>query len=280
VPKHRAQRQAEGSGRGVRFQHAMRAARAALVRDRVGATQAGQGGDVDDATERPAIRRPLPRGWLSGALVNPWFAAGTGLVIAAGLALYSPHKVLTFLPNETNPALCDSHSCSAGGKSSGSLATSAPGKPIKANRHAHSRPLDSGATIVGGSRISVHLAVIRQHKGKFVALVTLRSSRKLGSWRLAFSLPGAQIEMVLGAQWQAKGQHGGIASTLLPQGAGADGGGQGRDQGNWRGLGHWQDGSNGRVAQFLIIGTGSAASPTGCVLDGHSCHFSSQRARH
>jgi hypothetical protein len=271
MPKHRAQRPAEGSDRGVRFTHAMRAVRAAFVRNRPGGTQAGQGEDIDEFTERPGMRRPLSRGWLSGALVNPWFAAATGLVIAAGLALYSPHKVLTFLPNETNPALCDTHSCTSGGKSSGSLATSTPGIRIKADRHPHSRALDSAAAAVGGSRISVHLAVTRQHKGKFVALVTLRGKHKLGSWRLAFSLPGAKIEMVIGANWQASGQHGGTASALQQ----GDGGGQGDGQGDLRGLSHLQDRRGGRVAQFWIIGTGSAAGPADCVFNGHSCHFSS-----
>jgi hypothetical protein len=273
MPKHRAQRQADGSGRGVRLRHAMTAVRAKLVRDRPGVTQASQGGAVEEFTERPRMRRPaLSRGWLSGALVNPWFAAGTGLVIAAGLALYSPHKVLTFLPNETHPALCATHSCNLGGKSSGSVATSRPGIPIKADRHSDSRALDSRAGTVGDSRISVHLAVTRRHEGKFVAVITLRSKHKLGSWRLAFSLPGAKIEMVVGADWQANGLHGGTASPLLQQGGGgADGGAQG----NSSGLSDWQDRPNGRVVQFWVIGTGSAAGPAGCVFNGHSCHFSS-----
>jgi hypothetical protein len=278
VPKHRAQRQPEVSDRGVRFRHAMTGVTAALRGNRRGGTRAGEGEDVHQFAERPGMRRPLPRGWLSGALVNPWFAAGTGLVIAAGLALYAPHKVVAFLPNETNPALCASHSCNSGGNASGSLATSRPGMPIKPGGHANSRALDSGATAVARNRISVHLAVTRQHEGKFIALVTLRSRHKLASWRLAVSLPNAQIEMVLGAKWQANGQHGGTATPLV-----SDGGGKGGAQGDWRDLpsvGHWHESRNGRVAQFWIIGTGSAAGHIGCVLDGHSCHVQLRRARH
>ncbi len=280
MPKHRAQRQAEASDRRVPIHDAMTAVKTALARNRPGTAQLATSTAVDDVstaplpavdefTVRPGTRRPVPRGWLSGSLVNPWFAAATGLVIAAGLWLYAPHKAITYLPNVTGS--CQTHTCIAqGSQPPGTLATKGPGRRIRPARHSHSKSLSSGATRAYHRHVVVHLAVIRHDRNGFVAEVTLRGNRKLGSWRLAFSLPGARIYRLEGAQWQASGPHGGVALAADP----ASGGWryQGHRHGHWPGPGQ-RGRQNPRVAQFWIIGSGSTAGATGCTFDGRHCVF-------
>jgi hypothetical protein len=278
MPKHRAQRQGEGSDRRVPIRDATTAVKTALAKNRPGTAQVLASTAVDDVptaplpavdefTVRPGTRRPVPRGWLSGSLVNPWFAAATGLVIAAGLYLYSPHKGITYLPNVTGPpAHCQVQGCTQDPPHQ-SLASRGPSQRIRPARHSHSRSLSSGATVAARHHILVHLAVIRHDRNGFVAEVTLRGRQKLGSWRLAFSLPGAQIHRVVGAQWQASGPHAGVATAADPFGGGWPYGGH--HHGRWHGYHHL----NRRVAQFWIIGSGSTAGATGCEFDGQHCVF-------
>lgn len=75
------------------------------------------------------------RGATRGLAATPWFAAGTGFVLAAGLWMYSPHARLQFPQAAPNAVPCARQSCNgpvAGG--TGSLAVTTPGVPIRHSR--------------------------------------------------------------------------------------------------------------------------------------------------
>jgi len=137
--------------------------------------------------------------------VTPWFAAGAGFVIAAGLALHSPHTVLTYRPN-TQPC---KHGCEQPVPSGGSAAVVTPGvriktpKPVVHPRHRHVRPTHgSSAGALVGFRVMWHQA------GRFGAFITIPAHQARHAWRLRFDIPGTKIVQVWGAPWpSAAGCH-------------------------------------------------------------------------
>src|ERR1039457_2642529 len=81
--------------------------------------------------------------WVRGSLVTPWFAAGAGIVVAALLAVESPHQVLSFGPPVYQH--CSSQHCTAGVRPTpGALAGSPRGVPIK-----HAQPANVRRAAVG-----------------------------------------------------------------------------------------------------------------------------------
>jgi hypothetical protein len=206
--------------------------------------------------------------------VTPWFAAGAGFVIAAGLALHSPHTVLTYRPN-TQPC---KHGCEQPVPSGGSAAVVTPGvriktpKPVVHPRHRHVRPTHgSSAGALVGFRVMWHQA------GRFGAFITIPAHQARHAWRLRFDIPGTKIVQVWGALWQpAADGHGGLARRSALKGQFDGNGGQGQ-----AGSGHGghaeivlQRAHISRGAGFIVIVAGDPAStPAGCMLNGHACHF-------
>ena len=92
-----------------------------------------------------------------------------------------------------------------------------------------------------------------QGHDSFSAVVTISGRRSLGSWHLAFRLPGTQIQNVFGAEWvQSANPDAGTASPFE------------REFG--RPAGH--DG-----VSFQVFGSGNLSKPTSCVFDGATCTF-------
>ncbi len=187
-------------------------------------------------------------------LVTPWFAASTGFVIAAGMWLHSPHASISF-PPAIGTVHCQLHNCQVpGGKGSGSLTSSVPGQRLPI-RHVHKRPAaGQSATArqsIAGLRFT--LTVLWHGHNSFGAVITISGRRSLGSWQLAFRLPGTRIENVFGAEWvQLASSDGGTASPFEGQF------GQPADQGG---------------VSFRVFGTGSLGRVTHCTFDGAACSF-------
>ncbi|MFY9892140.1 MAG: hypothetical protein WAK71_27805, partial [Streptosporangiaceae bacterium] len=154
-------------------------------------------------------------GAIHGLVVTPWFAAATGIVIAASLWLYAPRPELTFPPDAIGAVHCAEAGCltAAPGHSPGSLATSS-GQQIVPAKPAPGR--DAVHTDVQAHRpsagLTVTYAVVSSQQGRFSVVITVTSRHAIRNWTLAFSMPGDQIIGVLGASWQATGSASGIAS--------------------------------------------------------------------
>ena len=150
---------------------------------------------------------------MRGLLITPWFAAGAGFVIAAALALNSPHTVLTYRPN-TEPCVGN---CTSTGPSRGSAALATPGvqiktaSPARTGDGAHARRRSStGAGPTGGHRgggtgtsvgAGVGFRVLFNKYNQFSALITIPAGQTAHGWSLQFKIPGTQITRVWGAQW-------------------------------------------------------------------------------
>jgi hypothetical protein len=205
------------------------------------------------------------RGAARSLLVTPWFAAGAGFVIAAGLWIYSPHTVLRFPPNAQNITHCQPGTCvpSSPGNSAGSLTVTTPGvsiKPDQAEHHKHARPDVRNRSAIAG--LKFEFKVIWQRGNVFNAVLTVRGKNAPGFWRLYFEIPGAQINDVTGANWQPNASaSGGTASAPTGAPGGPDGGGYGGGP------------YKGDEIRFMINGTGTASMPTSCVFNGDACTF-------
>lgn len=254
-------------------------------------------------TRLPAGGRPAPGGpprpRMRGLLVTPWFAAGVGFVIAAALALNSPHTVLTYRPNTSKCV-----NCKPPAPSRGALASAQPGVVLRTPKKAAKGHPAAGSPggVVG---VQVGYRVVWRKDGEFGAIITVPASQARHGWKLRFDIPGTRITEVWGAQWQPDaGGHGGLASVPAPRPArpwaprhpGAPGpghrhpghgpgrhgwpgrGGQSQPPGqpglrdaaqldNAAGWGSPQD------VRFLVIAAGDPRTPDSCVLNAAACHF-------
>jgi hypothetical protein len=244
-------------------------------------------------------RRPTRR--MRGMLVTPWFAAGAGFVIAAALALNSPHTVLTYRP-KIMP--CAGSGCAE----PGALPTTRPNVQLKRVKPApviksHSAAPGPGA---GSAGPQVGFHVVGQRDGEFTAIVTIPGQQARHGWHLSFRFPGRHVTQVFGALWSPSASgDGGTAAILAPQHSGPGGGhhnppGQhgwpGRSGSGGSGQGSGWPGSSGPASQgaaeqnssagqasaadgyslglrFLVTVQGNPVTPVGCVLNQHACHF-------
>jgi hypothetical protein len=231
------------------------------------------------ASRRPPAGADARQRRMPGLLVTPWFAAAAGFVIAAALALNSPHTVLTYRPNTQ---LC--RICKQATPQRGSLATAAPGVRLKpaTPAHGHGGPKTLGHGSAVGLGISFR--VVWRKDGSFGAIITVPAAQARRGWSLRFDIPGTRITQVWGAQWQpAAGGRGGLASMSAhtePPGSSPPPGGPGRRKHRWPGH-EPQSGSAGsqtqpgaQDARFLVVASGSPVTPVGCVLNRVVCHFS------
>ena len=252
--RHRTQRQADEPDRRVPVDTAVAAAEKALE------SVSRPGGSPPDNTP---TGRPGGRGHIvPGLLVTPWFAAGAGVVIAAGLFLSAPHAVLSFAPAPDYVTACPQQCAPApAGPTAGSLTNAKPGvqiaTPKPALRRAPPAP-PRPSSVTASAKITFRLQW--QQGGAFGALITVQADHDIAGWTMAFAIPGARISHVFGASWQpsASGNGGTAADPAGPAGQS----GQGPQ---------WQPSADS--ARFLIIANGPPARPADCLFDGVSCHF-------
>ncbi len=208
--------------------------------------------------------------------MTPWFAAGAGFVLAAGLWIYSPHTELKF-PGANAPygVPCTTQQC-GGGSGGGQPATNTPGERINAAGHGRSVHIDTAGRHSAASGLTFTFAVAWQQSDGFQALITVRGKHVPSTWRLEFTMPGARIQFVFGAQWRASPRGDGGTAFASQQQVG--GGGAGTGQGEGQGSGG--DGQNagghrpqGDSVSILVMGRGSPSTPTTCVFNGSGCAF-------
>lgn len=212
-------------------------------------------------------------------MVTPTFAAGLGVLVAAGLAANMPRTVLHF--SSPVPGIqCTAGVCATEEPNSGTLASARPGVHISPTP-----PATSGSTTTGrhqagqrgggpagasgpGGRVTVTYQLIHQWQGGFIDEISITGMNAgRSSWSLALGYPGARVTNVQGAQWQATSPDAGVAEGY-PE---PDSGGPGGDGGQ-----HNQWGSSG--VRFAVVLAGSPMAPVGCDFDGHPCTFSSATA--
>ena len=249
VPLYRALRPAESHARRVPVRAAVAAARTALesgAHDEADDDTAPLGSlaglssrpqrDGPAATEvepvpakprraRPAMRPSSPtlHGALRGVLVNPWFAAGAGLVIAASMWLYAPQTQLSFPHEAIGRTKCQVQGCApmVTAPDGGSVATSS-GQPISPSvrRHARRQATADVQTKSGSPALAFGYSVVSRHRRRFALELTVTSSKPITNWTLSFAMDGDRIRSVFGANWQPASTDSGAASGLVS----ADGG--------------------------------------------------------
>jgi hypothetical protein len=221
--------------------------------------------------------RGVLRGAARSLLVTPWFAAGAGFVLAAGLWIYSPHTELRF-PGANAPygVPCTTQQCGAG-PGGGQLATSTPGERIR-HPAGHGRSVHTGATgpNSAASELTFTFVVAWQENDSFQALITVRGKHVPSTWRLEFTMPGARIRYVIGAQWRASPR--GDGGTAFGSQRQFGGGGPGNSQEYGQDNEDYGQNPGGHRAQddsiiLLVMGRGSPSTPTNCVFNGSSCAF-------
>lgn len=181
-------------------------------------------------------------------MVTPTFAAGLGVVIAAGLAYPMARTVFQY---RTVPP-CQQADCSMPDPG-GSLAATSPA-PLRSHT-ASPAPKASSAnggktSPASGQPVLDYQTVSYMNRGFVATLTVVSASRAAGSkWRLSFSYPAATILRVWGGQLTELSKH-----TAVVQG----GGGQSGWQGN-------------HTISINITVTGRAQKPASARFDGVLC---------
>ncbi len=211
-------------------------------------------------------------------MVTPTFAAGLGVLVAAGLAANMPRTVLHF--SSPVPGIqCSAGVCATAEPNSGTLASARPGVhisparpgPGSAGQHtADRRGGGAGKRSGSAGRVTVTYHLTHQWPGGFIDQISITGmDARRGSWSLALGYPGARVANVQGAQWQATSPDAGVAEGYggsesgWPAGQGGSGwpyGGQHRHGGS-----SW--------AEFTIVLAGPPMAPVGCDFDGTPCTF-------
>jgi hypothetical protein len=239
---------------------------------------------------RPSSTRPpaapnagprVVRGAARSLLVTPWFAAGTGFVIATGLWIYSPHTELRF-PDTAPFSLCKASGCvndtpSDGG---GILATGAPGQRITGSQAKTKKTAKPDVVMTRGATagLKFKFTILWQQGQNFDAYITVSGHSVPTSWRLSFAIPGVEIDYVTGVSWRpVSSKDGGTASAPAWQfGDGNGNAGSGNGGGGDESAGTQNGSADHRdppVISFSVTGTGSVSLPSTCSFDGSTCKF-------
>jgi hypothetical protein len=226
----------------------------------------------------PAFRR---------LMVTPTFAAGLGVVVAAGLAVsMTSRTVLHFSGPEGKP--CVIRGCVTGANRSpgaGTPASASPGKrlvPSTLGPENSARPSPSFTGGHGGedsrhhsgSKVVVDYETTQRFSWGFDGKITISglSDSALSTWRLGFNYPGTRIVEVQGAQWQPTGDDSGVAQAETFGGTGQNG----SDSGDGRSSGSGPD-SYGHDSQNTVVITieasGTPSTPSDCRFDDTPCSF-------
>jgi hypothetical protein len=222
----------------------------------------------------PHGRPKVIRGAARSLLVTPWFAAGTGFVIATSLWIYSPHTELRFPDSAPGYSLCQSKGCQDDAPRTGGLLpfASAPGEKINGSQARTGRTAKTDVvTHSAVAGLKFKFTILWQQGARFGAYVTVAGHSVPGSWRLSFAIPGAQIDNVSGASWRpgASGDGGTASAPSWQFGNNGNTPGQGADGNVYDEQGH----RDIPVISFSITGTGSVTIPTTCRFDGSACTF-------
>jgi hypothetical protein len=203
--------------------------------------------------------RPTPLGTaVRRVVVTPTFAAGLGVVIAAGMAYPMTKTVISY--GGAPPAgggSCLTAGCVGDG--SGDLATASPGQRIEPPTPAATSPDPSaapaasgGGTVAAGPPPVMQYQTLRQWQSGFFGQVTITNSggSAQANWQLHLSYGSAYIIGVWGGKWTASGGH---AVVVTPD--------------SWDGTSH--NGSSS--VQVVLAVSGPAGPPSECTFNGRDC---------
>ena len=206
--------------------------------------------------------RPTPLGTaVRRVVVTPTFAAGLGVVIAAGMAYPMTKTVISY--GGAPPAgggSCLTAGCVGDG--SGDLATASPGERLETPSPAATSPDPSavpapsgGGTVAAGPPPVMQYQTLRQWQSGFFGQVTITASGgpAQASWQLHLSYDSAHIIGVWGGKWTASGDH---TVVVTP------------DSGD--GTSH--NGSSS--VQVVLAVSGPAGPPSACTFNGRACQTS------
>lgn len=203
--------------------------------------------------------RPTPLGTaVRRVVVTPTFAAGLGVVIAAGMAYPMTKTVISY--GRTPPAgggSCVTAGCVGDG--SGDLATASPGQRLKSRPPAATNPDPSaahaasgGGTVAAGPPPVMQFQTLRQWQSGFFGQVTITDSggSVQANWQLHLSYDSAHIIGVWGGRWTASGDH---SVVVTPDSGG------------------WTSHSGSSSVQVVLAVSGQAGPPSGCTFNGRTC---------
>ncbi len=268
-------RHAAGSGRPASSRHTAGSRHAAGSTGAAGSRRPPRGAGQPGG---PAQPQGMLQGAARGLLVNPWFAAGTGFVVAAGMWIYAPHASLHF--SIANPRVPDV-TTQPGGTPGNAL-----GKGKQAGGSTRAGTAGTKASRSAASGLTFRFNVLWQQNGAFAETFTITSKHAIERWQLSFKIPGAKITRVVGGslQWLPHGRV--IVSPYHPQAndhdepnGGMPGGGDSQYGVGLRTSGSGRaDNGKGRHQRhevtITVFGTGSPGQPTDCSFNGASCTFS------
>jgi hypothetical protein len=203
--------------------------------------------------------RPTPLGTaVRRVVVTPTFAAGLGVVIAAGMAYPMTKTVISYggaPPAGGEP--CVTAGCVG---DSGELATASPGRPLEtptakgADPSAAPAP-SGGGTVAAGPPPVMQYQTLRQWDTGFFGQVTITDAggSAQDNWQLRLSYDSAHIIGVWGGKWSASGDHAVVVTPDSGDGTGHDG---------------------GSSVQVVLAVSGSAGPPSSCDFNGRACQTS------
>ena len=194
-------------------------------------------------------------------VMTPTFAAGLGVVIAAGLASGAAPSVLRYggPPDDGRP--CAVKGCGPAG--TGTLASAKPGRRLAGPVHspAGKAAPDTHAILAaprspgdGQDPVVRYQTVRKDGNGGFQGQITLASRSGAGlprQWRFRFTYPSGQIVSVWASGAVQRSAH---AATVT--------GGQDPEGRSW-----------GQDAQIGFTVYGPPGPPAGCTFAGQPCHY-------
>jgi hypothetical protein len=205
--------------------------------------------------------RPTPLGTaMRRVVVTPTFAAGLGVVIAAGMAYPMTKTVISY--GGTPPAgggSCSTRGCVGDG---GTLAGARPGQRLAPPPPAAKSPDPSaepgpggGGPAAAGPPPVMRYQTLRQWESGFFGQVTIVNAggSARASWQLHLSYDSAHIIGVWGGKWTASGDHSVIVTPDAWDGTSRDGSGS---------------------VQVVIAVSGRAGPPSSCAFNGRACQMS------
>ena len=208
-------------------------------------------------------------------MVTPTFAAGLGVLVAAGLAANMPRTVLHF--SSPVPGIqCSAGVCATEEPNNGTLASARPGVHISpsspgtsgaaSGSHADRRGADPDRPSGSAARVTVTYQVTHEWAGGFMDQISITGmDARRSSWSLALGYEGAQVTNVQGAQWQATSPDAGVAEGYAEPAPGGPGGPAGDGSQPSHPGSSW--------VQFTIVLAGPPMAPVGCDFDGTPCTF-------
>lgn len=190
-------------------------------------------------------------------VATPWFAVGAGLVAVGWIALDSSGSHFRF-PNAPQ-AICRVGQC----LSTPDPVTVVPGivgvTGMQGGQLPLATPSPSGTgdpktgLVVTSPQPGVQVEYsVQRSADHFIAVFVVIGKRDLGTWTLHMTIPGARMNVIMGARWSRAGPGTGVVSGTPPP---------------------WED-AGVNSERFVIMGTGWVAEPSDCQFDGEPCTFS------